>query len=169
MQGIVIQVMELLTNQIGGSTTTQKLTKAGSHSLCWRNKKKRKQYYQRPENGVTQKKLESWQPFGQELESQSLRSHSMQKIPQLLPSSYPSISHHSLLFPDPEGRKLCGSLRHKACWISFSEAQSRAEEGQGIDPDFSAQVSRSRIVIHSFIQIQNEHLLGSRRFSLGQT
>lgn len=40
MQGIVIQVMELLTNQIGGSTTTQKLTKAGSHSLCWRNKKK---------------------------------------------------------------------------------------------------------------------------------
>lgn len=40
MQGIVIQVMELLTNQTGGSTTTQKLTKAGSHSLCWRNKKK---------------------------------------------------------------------------------------------------------------------------------
>lgn len=69
---LVTQVMVLLRNQTGESEATQKLTKVGGHSLCWRNKRWR-QYHQNPENAVTQQKLESLQPVQQELQSYSHR------------------------------------------------------------------------------------------------
>lgn len=124
--------MVLLRNQTGESEATQKLTKVGGHSLCWRNKRWR-QYHQNPENAVTRWKLESLQPVQQGLQSYSHRlcrgcaatyTDRTEEYPGyslLLPFNLPPLlpmaqTQRKIVMQEPEKSSLLGSasLRHKA-------------------------------------------------------
>lgn len=151
--------MKLLRKQTGERETTQKLGKAGSHSLCWGNKRWR-QYYQNPVNGIAQKRLRQLQLVQERLESQGLWSHPMQ-----VEQRNTLVGPFRLPFGLPQLPSIAQTQREDSCvgpWemqpagISFPEAWNRAEDRWEGNESASTGVKKQNEYFHPFINMHTK-------------